>query len=55
MMIYFDYDSRIKLMERFYQILADNGRLYVGNADLIPETTFFKKVFSPRGVYYEKI
>ncbi|EEO8700288.1 chemotaxis protein CheR, partial [Campylobacter coli] len=55
MIIYFDYDSRIKLMERFYQILADNGRLYVGNADLIPETTFFKKVFSPRGVYYEKI
>ncbi len=55
MMIYFDYDSKLKLMERFHQILADRGRLYVGNADLIPETIFFKKVFSPRGVYYEKI
>ncbi|EAL8534720.1 TPA: chemotaxis protein CheR, partial [Campylobacter jejuni] len=27
----------------------------VGNADLIPETIYFKKIFSPRGVYYEKV
>ncbi|EAH5102518.1 chemotaxis protein CheR, partial [Campylobacter jejuni] len=26
-----------------------------GNADLIPETIYFKKIFSPRGVYYEKV
>ncbi|HBD2749189.1 TPA: chemotaxis protein CheR, partial [Campylobacter jejuni] len=31
------------------------GRLYIGNADLIPETIYFKKIFSPRGVYYEKV
>lgn len=54
MIIYFDYDSKIKLLERFHKILADNGRLYAGSADLIPENIFFKKVFSPRGVYYEK-
>ncbi|EOH2742504.1 hypothetical protein ACLZPL_001385, partial [Campylobacter jejuni] len=23
--------------------------------DLIPETIYFKKIFSPRGVYYEKV
>lgn len=55
MIIYFDYDSKLKLLERFHSILADHGRLYVGSADLIPENVFFKKVFSPRGVYYEKI
>lgn len=54
MIIYFDYDSKIKLMERFYDILSDGGRLYAGNADLIPDTRYFKKVFSPRGTYYEK-
>ncbi|TKX32340.1 CheR family methyltransferase [Campylobacter aviculae] len=55
MIIYFDHESKLKLMERFYQILADKGRLYVGSADLVPETIFFKKVFSSHGVYYEKI
>ena len=54
MIIYFDYDSRLKLLERFHKILADDGRLYVGSADLVPENVFFKKVFSPRGIYYEK-
>ena len=55
MIIYFDYDSKLKLLERFHKILLDNGRLYVGNADLIPESIFFKKVFSNGRVYYEKI
>lgn len=54
MIIYFDYDSKIKLMEYFHKILADNGRLYIGNADLVPETLYFKKVFSAKGIYYEK-
>ncbi|MBZ7931300.1 CheR family methyltransferase [Campylobacter sp. LH-2024] len=55
MIIYFDYDSKIKLMERFYKILSDRGRLYIGNADLVPENPFFRKVFSSHGTYYEKI
>ncbi|HBD9139673.1 TPA: chemotaxis protein CheR, partial [Campylobacter jejuni] len=55
MIIYFDHESKLKLMERFHRILNDKGRLYVGNADLIPETIYFKKIFSPRGVYYEKV
>ena len=55
MIIYFDYDSKLKLLERFYSLLSDEGRLYVGSADLIPENVYFKKVFSVRGTYYEKI
>ncbi|EAH9135597.1 methyltransferase domain-containing protein [Campylobacter upsaliensis] len=55
MIIYFDYDSKLKLLERFYSLLSDGGRLYVGSADLIPENVYFKKVFSARGTYYEKI
>lgn len=54
MIIYFDHESKIKLMERFHKILSDHGRLYVGNADLIPDTKYFKKVFSAKGTYYEK-
>ncbi len=55
MIIYFDYDSKLKLLERFANLLNDGGRLYVGSADLIPENIYFKKVFSTRGTYYEKI
>ncbi|MBK1971187.1 methyltransferase domain-containing protein [Campylobacter sp. TTU-622] len=55
MMIYFNYDSKLKLMEHFYKILNNKGRLYIGNADLAPDIELFKKVFSSKGVYYEKI
>ncbi|AXP08555.1 methyltransferase domain-containing protein [Campylobacter hepaticus] len=55
MIIYFDHESKLKLMEQFHKILNHQGRLYVGNADLIPETVYFKKVFSSKGIYYEKI
>ncbi|MBK1964184.1 CheR family methyltransferase [Campylobacter novaezeelandiae] len=55
MMIYFNHDSKLKLMERFYKILDNNGRLYIGNADLVPDAGLFKKVFSSKGVYYEKV
>ncbi|MCX2682833.1 methyltransferase domain-containing protein [Campylobacter sp. MIT 21-1685] len=55
MIIYFDYNSRVKLMEYFYRVLSNKGRLYVGNADIIPETKFFKKVFSGGSSYYEKM
>ncbi|KAA6234066.1 methyltransferase domain-containing protein [Campylobacter sp. LR291e] len=55
MIIYFDNISRMKLLEKFHKLLTDRGRLYVGNADLIPESDYFKKVFSIKGSYYEKI
>ncbi len=55
MLIYFDYDSKIKLMKNFHKVLNDNGRLYIGSADLLPENEFFKKVFLSKGNYYEKI
>lgn len=52
MMIYFDYESRLDLMHRFYKISNANARLYVGNSDLIPESEYFTKVFAPRGGTY---
>lgn len=55
MLIYFDDESKLKLMENFHRILNDDGRLYIGSADLIPDNIFFEKVFSTRGNYYKKI
>lgn len=48
MMIYFDYESRLKLLENFYKISNPDCRLYVGNSDLVPsENLYFTKVFAP--------
>lgn len=54
MMIYFDQDFKIKLMERFYKILNKDGRIYPGKSDLVPETAYFSKNFSAGGVFYNK-
>ncbi|WP_291950541.1 protein-glutamate O-methyltransferase CheR [Campylobacter sp.] len=55
MMIYFDRDFKIKLMERFHKILNKDGRVYPGNSDLVPETAYFEKKISAGGMYYSKI
>ncbi|OCX42512.1 chemotaxis protein CheR [Campylobacter ornithocola] len=55
MMIYFDQDFKIRLMERFYKILNKEGRIYPGKSDLVPETAYFDKNFSAGGVYYSKV
>ncbi|MDO7252466.1 CheR family methyltransferase [Helicobacter cappadocius] len=54
MMIYFDEAYRLKTIERFYKVLKDNGRMYVGHADLIPNSVLFDKNMIGRVVYYQK-
>lgn len=54
MMIYFDEEYKLKTIERFYQILNDNGRLYTGHADLVPYTSLYKKVIVASASYYAK-
>ncbi|MBF7044329.1 CheR family methyltransferase [Campylobacter volucris] len=55
MMIYFDQDFKIKLMERFHRILNKEGRIYPGKSDLVPETAYFEKNFSAGGIYYNRV
>ncbi|MCR6576319.1 chemotaxis protein CheR [Campylobacter insulaenigrae] len=55
MMIYFDQDFKIKLMERFHRILNKEGRIYPGKSDHIPDTAYFEKNFSASGIYYSKV
>lgn len=53
MMIYFDYESRLKLLENFYKISNPDCRLYVGNSDLVPsENIYFSRVFAPNNASY---
>lgn len=52
MMIYFDYESRVNLMQRFHKIANTDARFYAGNSDQVPETPYFTKVFVPRGSSY---
>ncbi|TQR34570.1 chemotaxis protein CheR [Campylobacter sp. MIT 99-7217] len=52
MMIYFDYESRVELMQRFHKIGNAGARFYAGNSDQIPDTPYFTKVFVPRGGSY---
>ena len=56
MMIYFDYESRLKLLENFHKISNPECRLYIGNSDLVPaENVHFSKVFAPNGAtYYQR-
>lgn len=56
MMIYFDYESRLRLLENFHKISNSDCRLYIGNSDLVPaENVYFSKVFAPNGAtYYQR-
>lgn len=55
MMIYFDYESRLKFVENLHKVANFECRLYIGNADLMPDTEYWSKVFMPRGgTYYIK-
>lgn len=55
MMIYFDEEFRLRCVERFHRLLNPSGRLYVGHADLVPNTTIFTKFHNLSGIYYEKV
>ena len=56
MIIYFDYMSRIELLERFHKIANKDCRLYIGNSDIIPnDNAHFSKVFGANSAtYYQK-
>ena len=56
MMIYFDYESRLRLLENFHKISNSECRLYIGNSDLVPaDNPYFSKVFAPNGAtYYQR-
>jgi chemotaxis protein methyltransferase CheR len=40
-MIYFDTDTKNALIERFYDVLKDNGYLYIGHAESVAKTSRF--------------
>ena len=54
MLIYFDDEFRLKTIERFAKLLKKNGKLFLGHADIIPETLLFTKHNDHRLSYYIK-
>lgn len=40
-MIYFDIDTKNKLIERFYDVMKDGGYLFIGHAESIPKNSRF--------------
>ena len=54
MLIYFDDEFRMKTIERFSKLLNNEGKLFLGHADIIPENTFFTKYNNNRLSYYIK-
>ena len=54
MLIYFDDEFRLKTIERFAKILKKDGKLFLGHADIIPETWLFTKHNDHRLSYYIK-
>lgn len=55
MMIYFDEEFKLETIKRFSELLNPFGRLYTGHADLIPESSYFRKCVNNRLYHYEKI
>ena len=54
MLIYFDDEFRLKTIERFAKLLKKDGKLFLGHADIIPETSLFTKHNDHRLSYYVK-
>ncbi|WP_458699579.1 CheR family methyltransferase [Sulfurospirillum sp. 1307] len=52
MLIYFDEEFRVKTMEQFSKIIKNDGRLYLGHADIVPENKFFTKNGYGPNCYY---
>ncbi|ARR00531.1 MULTISPECIES: CheR family methyltransferase [Campylobacter] len=55
MMIYFDENYRLLTIERFAKILKPYGRIYFGNADLVPYCDLYNKVVDLSSTYYERV
>lgn len=54
MLIYFDENFRLQAMNRFGELLKDDGRIYLGHADIVPESTPFEKHGFGSSCYYTK-
>ncbi|WP_024955414.1 CheR family methyltransferase [Sulfurospirillum arcachonense] len=54
MLIYFDEEFRVKTMKRFNQLLKDEGRIYLGHADIVPKDESFVKHGFGSSCYYTK-
>lgn len=54
MLIYFDDEFRLKTIERFAKLLKKEGKLFLGHADIIPETALFTKHNHERLSYYTR-
>lgn len=54
MLIYFDDDFRVKTMQRFYQLLKSDGRVYLGHADIVPKNEWLEKNGFGSSCYYTK-
>lgn len=54
MLIYFDDDFRVSAMKRFNQLLKNNGRVYLGHADIVPKNEWLEKNGFGSSCYYTK-
>jgi len=54
MLIYFDDDFRVAAMKRFSQLLKQDGRLFLGHADIVPQNEWFIKNGFGSSCYYSK-
>lgn len=54
MLIYFDEEFRIATMKRFNQLLKNDGRVYLGHADIVPQNEWFSKNGFGSSCYYTK-
>jgi len=56
MLIYFDEKSKREVIANFYSILKDNGYLFLGHAEQIPENIkLFKRIKIGESFIYEKV
>ena len=54
MLIYFDDDFRVTAMKKFNQLLKNDGRVYLGHADLVPKNEWLEKHGFGSFCYYAK-
>lgn len=55
MLIYFDDDFRVSTMKIFSKLLKNNGRVYLGHADIVPKNEWFEKIGFGSSCYYTKL
>ncbi len=55
-MIYFDHQEQVRLIEKFYNCLADDGYLFLGHAESLQGLSDkFRFIFHNKGAVYQKI